>query len=96
MKKKFITKDTDYISHNLVVECDCKAHLLTINKFTDDDTLSIMHHSCHVPKKAKKKNLCWDIILQKKEAILLAKSILDMYSDSINSDKRKTNTKNKT
>lgn len=96
MKKKFITRDTDFISHNLVVECDCKAHLLTINKFTDDETLSILHHSCSVPKKAKKKNLCWDIVLQKKEAILLANSILEMYSDPIISDERKiTNHKKK-
>ena len=80
--KKFITKDSEIISHDIITDCDCFAHLLRITKYSDEDELSLMHYSCVPEEAVDTKNLCWDVILNKKKAVELAESILKMYEDS--------------
>ena len=40
-----------------------------------------MHYSCSPEEAVDDKNLCWDVILNKKKAVELAESILKMYED---------------
>ena len=41
-----------------------------------------MHYSCGLPEDINEKTLCWDILLDKSQAIDLANSILEMYEDT--------------
>ena len=76
----FIADDKDYITHDIVTDCDCQAHLLRITKFDDEESISITHYSCIPEEVDDSKNLCWDVVLNKEKAINLAESIFKIYS----------------
>lgn len=82
MKSKFITTDKDNKACDIVVDCECHAHILRILKYSDETSLSLMHYSCGLPEDINEKTLCWDILLDKSQAIDLANSILEMYEDT--------------
>ena len=79
--KKFLTKTNDYTSVDIVIECECCSHLLRVTKYTDEEEFNLMCYSCSLPENATKKNLVWDVILNKKNAMELANSILDIYNE---------------
>jgi hypothetical protein len=80
--KKFIYKDDEECcSHDLIVNCECNAHILRILKYNDDESLSLMHYSCGLPENVSENTLCWDVLLSKKQALSLASSILEIYGD---------------
>tara|TARA_A100001515_G_scaffold143316_1_gene144145 strand:- start:136 stop:351 length:216 start_codon:yes stop_codon:yes gene_type:complete len=68
------------ITHDIITNCDCQAHLLRITKFDDEESISITHYSCSPEEVDDSKNLCWDVILNKEKAINLAESIFQIYS----------------
>jgi len=68
------------ITHDVITDCDCQAHLLRITKFDDEESISITHYSCSPEEVDDSKNLCWDVILNKEKAINLAESIFQIYS----------------
>ena len=47
-----------------------------------------MHYSCALPENVSEDTLCWDIIMDKEQAVDLANSILDIYG-------KKEDTRNK-
>ena len=68
------------ITHDIITNCDCQAHLLRITKFDDEESISITHYSCSPEEVDDSKNLCWDVVLNKEKAINLAESIFKIYS----------------
>lgn len=77
----FITDDKDYITHDIVTDCDCQAHLLRVTKYNDEEGISITHYSSNSQEVDDSKNLCWDVILSKKKAVSLARSILQILKE---------------
>jgi len=78
--KDFVTNsDKDFVNHDIIVDCDCLAHLLRVTQFSGEDSLSITHYSCSPSEVDDSKNSCWDIILNKEKALKLAESILQIY-----------------
>ena len=78
----FIADDKDYITHDIVTDCDCQAHLLRVTKYNDEEGISITHYSCNSQEVDDSKNLCWDVILSKKKAVSLARSILQILKET--------------
>lgn len=78
--KDFITDSKNYITHDIITDCDCQAHLLRVTKFDDEESISIAHYSSSPQEVDDSKNLCWDVILSEKKAISLARSILQIYN----------------
>lgn len=77
----FIADDKDYITHDIVIDCDCQAHLLRVTKYNDEEGISITHYSSNSQEVDDSKNLCWDVILSKKKAVSLARSILQILKE---------------
>tara|TARA_R110000824_G_scaffold224418_1_gene412072 strand:+ start:167 stop:406 length:240 start_codon:yes stop_codon:yes gene_type:complete len=76
---KLITNNKEYVEHDIITDCECAAHLLRVVKFTDEADLSISHYSCSPQEVDESKDLCWDVILDKKKSIELATAILEIY-----------------
>ena len=80
--KDFVTDTSkDYITHDIITDCDCQSHLLRVTKFDDEEGISISHYSCNPKEVDDSKNLCWDIILEKEKAATLAMSILQILKE---------------
>ena len=80
--KDFVTDpNKDYITHDIITDCDCQSHLLRVTKFDDEEGISICHYSCNPKEVDDSKNLCWDVILSKKKAVSLARSILQILKE---------------
>ena len=81
--KDFVTDTSkDYITHDIITDCDCQSHLLRVTKFDDEEGISISHYSCNPKEVDDSKNLCWDVILSKKKAVSLARSILQILKET--------------
>jgi hypothetical protein len=81
--KKFITKDDEeYTCHDLIVNCECHAHILRVLKYNDEESLNLMHYSCGLPENISENTLCWDVIIDKNQAVDLANSILEIYENN--------------
>ena len=78
----FIADNKDYITHDIVIDCDCQAHLLRVTKYNDEEGISITHYSSNSQEVDDSKNLCWDVILSKKKAVSLARSILQILKET--------------
>jgi hypothetical protein len=81
--KKFLYKrkviDEGYDCCDIIVDCECHSHILRVLKYSDEESLSLMHYSCGLPENISEKTLCWDVIIDKGQALDLANSILDIY-----------------
>lgn len=81
MREFIASSDKDFITHDIITDCDCQSHLLRLTKFDDEEGISISHYSCSPQEVDDSKNLCWDIILDKEKAISLAKSIFQICKE---------------
>ncbi len=78
--KKFITRERDnFITHDVITNCVCGQHLLRLCQYDNEDQVSIMHYSCAPEEAQDSENLCWDVILDKKQALELASAIFFVF-----------------